>query len=51
MKVTGRNQPLRQVFEELKFEVVSETDSEILMRVDFAKITAGKPPITIKTSE
>jgi FkbH-like protein len=51
MKVTGRNQPLRQVYEELKFEVVTETDSEILMRVDVGKIASAKPPITIKTNE
>jgi FkbH-like protein len=47
MIVTGRNQPLRQVFDELEFEVVSESDSEVLMKVDGAKIASNKPPISI----
>ncbi len=48
MKVTGRNQPLRQVFNELLFEVVDETDSEIMMQADIARIVSSKPPISIR---
>ena len=48
MKVTGRNQPLRQVFDELKFKVVEERDAEILMCVDAADILSHAPPISIK---
>ncbi len=48
MKATGRNQPLRQVFEELKFEVVTETDSEILMRVDAEEIAGRELPISTR---
>lgn len=47
MKVTGRNQPLRQVFDDLMFEVVEEAPSGLLMRVDAEKIMCAKPPILI----
>ena len=46
MKVTGRNQPLRQVFEELRFETIAERDSEILMEVDAEEIAGQAPPIS-----
>jgi len=48
MRVTGRNQPLRQVFDELMFEVVGETDSEIMLQVDVAKLGSKVPPVSIK---
>jgi len=46
MKVTGRNQPLRQVFDEMMFKVLEETDSEIMLRVDAAEVGGRKPPIS-----
>jgi FkbH-like protein len=50
LKLTGRNQPLRQVFEELMFEVVAETDAEIMMQVDVAQFARYVPPISINSA-
>lgn len=47
MKATGRNQPLRLVFDELMFEVVEETPDGLLMRVDVEEIKRSKPPISV----
>lgn len=51
MKVTGKNMPLRQVFAELKFVVVAETDSELMLQLDVENSGLQSPPILIQALE
>ena len=47
MKVTGRNQPLRQVFDEMGFEVVQEADNEIMMQIDVSSLRTQPVPVLV----